>query len=74
MLLDLIDPFDAATGFTAMERTTGWDGSIKAILNTHGVTPRGINPAEVGVPDPVYAAELSKRGFSLTETLTIVKE
>jgi lysine 6-dehydrogenase len=74
VLLDLIDRFDAATGFTAMERTTGWDGSIKAILNAHGVTPRGVNPAEVAVPGLLYATELRKRGFSLTETLTIVKE
>ncbi len=72
VLLDLIDRFDAATGFTAMERTTGWDGSIKAIMNAHGVTPRGVNPAEVAVPGPLYAAELRKRGFSLVETLTIV--
>ena len=69
VLLDLIDRFDEVTGFTAMERTTGWDGSIKAILNAHGVTPRGVNPAEIAVPGPQYAAELRTRGFSLAETL-----
>ena len=68
VLLDLIDRFDEVTGFTAMERTTGWDGSIKAILNAQGVTPRGVNPAEVAVPGAQYVAELRKRGFSLTET------
>jgi len=73
VLLDLIDRYDGATGFTAMERTTGWDGSIKAIMNAHGVTPRGVNPAEIAVPGPQYAAELRKRGFSLAETLTMVK-
>jgi lysine 6-dehydrogenase len=73
VLLDLIDRYDEATGFTAMERTTGWDGSIKAIMNAHGVTPRGVNPAEIAVPGPQYAAELRKRGFSLTETFTMVK-
>jgi len=72
-LVDLIDRYDEATGFTAMERTTGWDGSIKAIMNAHGVTPRGVNPAELAVPGPQYAAELRKRGFSLAETFTIVK-
>lgn len=74
VLLDLIDRFDTATGFTAMERTTGWDGSIKAIMNAHGVTPRGVNSAEVAVPGPAYVAELHKRGFWLSETLTLVKE
>jgi lysine 6-dehydrogenase len=73
VLLDLIDRYDEATGFTAMERTTGWDGSIKAIMNAHGVTPRGVNPAEIAVPGPRYAAELRRRSFSLTETLTVVK-
>jgi lysine 6-dehydrogenase len=68
VVVELIDRFDEATGFTAMERTTGWDGSIKAIMNAHGVTPRGAHPAEVAVPGPLYAEELRRRGFSLTET------
>ncbi|HSW40881.1 MAG TPA: saccharopine dehydrogenase, partial [Patescibacteria group bacterium] len=67
-VVELIDRFDEATGFTAMERTTGWDGSLKAILNARGVTPRGAHPAEIAVPGPLYAEELRRRGFSLTET------
>lgn len=74
VLLDLVDRFDAATGFTAMERTTGWDGSIKAIMNARGVTPRGVHPAEVAVPPALYAEELRRRGFSLVETRTTVRE
>jgi lysine 6-dehydrogenase len=68
VVVELIDRYDEATGFTAMERTTGWDGSIKAILNARGVTPRGAHPAEIAVPGPLYAEELRRRGFSLTET------
>jgi lysine 6-dehydrogenase len=68
VVVELIDRFDEPTGFTAMERTTGWDGSIKAILNAHGVTPRGAHPAEIAVSGPRYAEELRRRGFSLTET------
>ena len=70
VLLDLVDRFDAATGFTAMERTTGWDGSIKAVMNAQGVTPRGVHPAELAVPGPLYVAELRKRGFRLAESVT----
>ena len=66
--VELIDGYDEATGFTAMERTTGWDGALKAIMNAQGRTPRGVNPAELAVSGPDYAAELRKRGFSLTET------
>jgi len=74
VMIELIDYYDEATGFTAMQRTTGWDGSIKTILNAQGVTPRGVNPAEIAVSGPLYADELRKRGFSLTETFTIVKQ
>ncbi len=73
-LLDLIDRYDEKTGFTAMERTTGWDGSIKTIMNAQGVTPRGVNPAETAVPGLLYVAELRRRGFSLGETLSVIKE
>lgn len=71
--LDLIDRYDEATGLTAMQRATGWDASIKTIMNAQRVTPRGVNPAEIAVPGPRYVAELRKRGFSLTETFTTVK-
>jgi lysine 6-dehydrogenase len=64
--VELIDRYDEATGFTAMERTTGWDGALKAILNAHGRTPRGVVPAELAVSGPVYAQELRDRGFALT--------
>jgi lysine 6-dehydrogenase len=74
IMLDLIDRYDETTGFTAMERTTGWDASIKTILNARGVTPRGVNPAEVAVPGRLYVDELHRRGFWLGETLTLVKE
>ncbi len=66
VVVELIDRMGPVTGFTAMERTTGWDGSIKAIMNAQGVTPRGANPAELAVPPALYAEALRARGFSLT--------
>jgi len=74
VLLDMIDRFDPVTGFTAMERSTGWDGSIKAILNAQGETPRGVIPGEIAVAGSRYVEELRRRGLSLTETLTLIKE
>jgi lysine 6-dehydrogenase len=64
--VELIDTYDEVTGFTAMERTTGWDASIKTILNAQGVTPRGVVPVELAVSGALYANELRKRGFKLT--------
>ncbi|MEW5784490.1 MAG: saccharopine dehydrogenase C-terminal domain-containing protein [Bacillota bacterium] len=70
VVLDVIDYFDEATGFTAMERTTGWHAAIVAILMAKGVTPRGARPVEKAVPGPLFAAEMKKRGIPLKETFT----
>ncbi len=69
-LVELIDYFDEATGFTAMQRTTGWDGAIVAIMNARGQTPRGAKPVEIAVPPQLFVDELKKRGFSLTEEVS----
>jgi lysine 6-dehydrogenase len=69
VLVELIDHYDPGTGFTAMERTTGWDASIKAIMTVRGQTPRGAHPAEVAVPPELYVEELRRRGFALRESL-----
>ncbi|MCW8983836.1 MAG: hypothetical protein OQK55_00725, partial [Thermoanaerobaculales bacterium] len=68
-LVELIDYYDEETGFTAMQRTTGWDGAIVAIMNATGQTPRGVKPVEVAVPVAPFVDELKKRGFSLTEKM-----
>jgi len=66
-LVELIDFYDETTGFTAMQRTTGWDGAIVAIMNAKGHTPRGAKPVEIAVPTQLFVDELKRRGFSLTE-------
>ena len=69
VLVELIDRYDSDTGFTAMERTTGWDASIKAIMTVQGEIPRGVHPAEVAVPPVRYLEELHRRGFALRESI-----
>ncbi len=69
-MVELIDYYDEATGFTAMQRTTGWDGAIVAIMNAEGHTPRGVKPVEIAVPPQQFIDELKRRGFSLTETVS----
>jgi lysine 6-dehydrogenase len=70
VLVELIDRYDLDTGFTAMERTTGWDASIKAIMCAQGHTPRGVHPAELAVPPGLYVEELRRRGFALRESFS----
>jgi lysine 6-dehydrogenase len=71
-VVELIDYYDETTGFTAMQRTTGWDGAIVAIMNATGQTPRGAKPVEVAVPAGPFVEELRRRGFSVTEELSFL--
>lgn len=63
--VDLVDTFDPETGFTAMQRTTGWDAAIVAALMAQEQTPRGAMPRELSVDSERYVAELQRRGFRL---------
>ena len=66
VILDLIDYYDDYTGFTAMERTTGWDGSIVAILMAHGKIGKGAIPVELAIPSDLFVTELKKRGINIS--------
>ena len=66
-LVELVDRFDEQTGFTAMERTTGWDAAIVAEMMAHGLTPRGAGGVETFVPAVPFMNELRRRGFHIKE-------
>lgn len=63
--IDLFDRYDETTGFTAMERTTGWHAAIMAGFIARGQTPCGGVPVELAVPGPLFVEEFRKRGFDL---------
>jgi lysine 6-dehydrogenase len=62
-VLDLMDFYDEETGFTAMERTTGWDGAIVAGMMAREQTPLGAVPVELAVPPDLFVEELARRGI-----------
>src|SRR6266480_439449 len=64
-IVDLFDYYDEATGFTAMERTTGWHAAIMAGFMARRQTPLGGVPVELAVPGQVFVEEFHKRGFDL---------
>jgi lysine 6-dehydrogenase len=68
-LVELVDRFDEKTGFTAMERTTGWDAAIVAEMMAHGITPRGAGGVETFVPAVKFMDELRRRGFNIKEAV-----
>ncbi len=67
VVVELEDHFDEQTGFTAMERTTGWDAAIVAEMMAHGITPRGAGGVESFVPAVPFVNELRRRGFLIKE-------
>jgi lysine 6-dehydrogenase len=67
VVVEIIDYFDEATGFTAMQRLTGWHLSIVAGMMARGQTPLGATPLELAVPGDAFVREAQKRGFQITE-------
>jgi lysine 6-dehydrogenase len=65
-VLDLVDYYDPETGFTAMERTTGWDAAIILAMAARGQTPRGAGGVETFVSAALFVNELRRRNFQIT--------
>lgn len=66
--LDLLDFYDEKTGFTAMERTTGFSAAIVIHMLAQGDIEPGVRTPDRAVNLERYVRELLKRGFRLTET------
>ncbi|HET7291841.1 MAG TPA: saccharopine dehydrogenase C-terminal domain-containing protein [Vicinamibacteria bacterium] len=59
---DLVDRYDEVTGFTAMERLTGWHCSVVMLLQARGEVPVGAVAMETLPAEPVME-ELGRRGI-----------
>ena len=64
--VDLVDSYDAATGFTGMERLTGWHAAILMAFQATGRVPPGAHRMEQAVPAHEVMAELGRRGIPHT--------
>ncbi|NIQ03457.1 MAG: hypothetical protein GWM98_26360, partial [Nitrospinaceae bacterium] len=70
-VVDLVETYDETTGFTAMEKFTGWHAAIVAMLSARGEIPRGAVPVEVALTPEALVREGKKRGWEFkirTET------
>ena len=65
-VVELLDRFDEETGFTAMERTTGWHAAIVAEMIARGEIPPGAHSVEMGVPPKLFVDRARRRGLSIT--------
>jgi lysine 6-dehydrogenase len=72
-IVELFDHYDEKTGFTAMQRLTGWHESIVSILCTRGKIEKGVLPIET-VSGKLMVEELKLRGFKITEDLVLQRK
>jgi lysine 6-dehydrogenase len=61
--VDLVDRYDPATGFTAMERLTGWHAAVMMAWQAAGRIPPGAHRMEQAVPAANVMAALAQRGI-----------
>ncbi|MDP6156827.1 MAG: saccharopine dehydrogenase C-terminal domain-containing protein [Candidatus Thermoplasmatota archaeon] len=67
VFVELVDNYDERTGFTSMQRLTGWHASIVAILAAKGRLSPGAIPVELAIPGITMVEEARKRGLKVKE-------
>jgi lysine 6-dehydrogenase len=70
-MVGVIDYLDEETGFTAMERCTGWSAAIVAEMMARGQIPPGAGGVETQVPALPFVEELRHRGIEVTEHVSV---
>ena len=66
-MAELVDKHDEETGFTSMERVTGWHTAIMLEMAVQGRAKKGVHGLEIAVDPAEFMAEAKKRGFKITE-------
>jgi lysine 6-dehydrogenase len=74
LVLDMLELYDPATGFSAMERTTGFSTGIVAAMLARGeIKDKGVVPLETAVPAGPFVKALNRRGMVVKEKLVYLK-
>lgn len=63
VFIDLVDYYDEKTGFTSMERLTGWHCSVMMAFQVRGEVGPGVVPVETAVPPKPFMDALAERGI-----------
>ncbi len=72
--LDVMDFYDEETGFSSMERTTGWSVAIVALMMADGRALKGALPLELAISSPEFVQELRRRGIDVKEQVRYADE
>ena len=67
LVVDLVDRYDEQTGFSSMERLTGWHAAIIAAVIARGEIDPGVWPLEKALPSTRVMEAVRARGFAITE-------
>jgi lysine 6-dehydrogenase len=63
VVIDMVDRYDETTGFTGMERLTGFHCATMMGFQARGRVPAGGVPMEIAVPPGEFMEELRRRGI-----------
>jgi lysine 6-dehydrogenase len=66
---DIVDRYDEKTGFTSMQRLTGWHAAIMLEMAVQGRAQKGVHGLETAVDPIEFMGEIKKRGIVITESL-----
>lgn len=69
VIVELIDRCDEVTGFTAMERLTGWHAAIMAEFIARGEIAPGVWPVERAISATRFLEKVRQRGFQIQERI-----
>lgn len=69
--MDILDFHHEATGFSAMERMTGFSAAIVCEMQMNGLVAPGAHPLEQAIPGAPFVEALVQRGIPLSETTTV---
>ncbi|MFW9889673.1 MAG: saccharopine dehydrogenase family protein [Candidatus Thorarchaeota archaeon] len=72
--VDVMDFYDEDTGFTSMERTTGWSAAIVALMMANGRAMKGAIPLELAISSPEFVQELRRRGIDVKKQVRYADE
>lgn len=69
--VELIDRYDEETGFTAMQRLTGWHAAIVLGLAVRGQLPAGVRSVE-SISGSLIVSEGRRRGWAFAESVRAI--
>ena len=68
--VNTVEYYDKETGFSAMEKWTGWHASILLIAAAHGKLEKGVIPVEKAMTGTKFKKEAELRNYEISITVT----